>query len=79
MQSLLLAANLLFLAANLSPDQLRSRAFSGVGTALLIGHFLTLTQPMLQVVGWNLLFLALNGVQIGRMLWSRRGPGALPA
>ena len=81
MEALFVAANLTFLTTYLVNDLLRSRVLSGVGTLFLIAYFATLDEPMLSVVGWNLLFLALNGVQMGRMLLSRRAStaGGLPA
>lgn len=78
MEALFIAANLTFLATYLVNDLLRSRALSGLGTLFLIAYFATLDEPMLSVVGWNLLFLALNGVQTTRMMLSRRAED-LPA
>jgi hypothetical protein len=80
MEALFFAANLLFLSTYLVNDLLRSRALSGVGTLCLVAYFGLQTEPMLNVVGWNLVFLALTAFQIGRLLRARGGrAGNLPA
>jgi hypothetical protein len=80
MDALFFAANLLFLSTYLVNDLLRSRALSGLGTILLVAYFGLMPEPMLSVVGWNLVFLALTVLQIGRLLLARRGrAGSLPA
>jgi hypothetical protein len=79
MDALILAANLLYVACYFMTDVLRLRALSVVAASCLACYFSSLSEPMWQVVGWNLFFIALNLVQIGRALRSRRLQRDLPA
>jgi hypothetical protein len=80
MDPLFLAANLLFLSTYLVNDLLRCRALSGLGTLCLVAYFALQAEPMMNVVAWNLVFLALTAFQIGRLLLARGGrSGSLPA
>ena len=79
MDALILAANLLYVACYFMTDVLRLRALSVVAASCLACYFSSLPEPLWQVVGWNLFFIALNLVQIARALRSRRLQRALPA
>jgi hypothetical protein len=79
MNPLLLAANLIFLGTYFVNDMLRLRLMSVVATACLVAYFATQPDPMMDVVGWNALFLVMNVGQVGRMLWARRPQGGAPA
>lgn len=79
MDLLVFAANLLFVATYFVNDLLRLRLLSVVACVCLAIYFATLPQPMTTVLGWNLFFVALNLVQIARLLIARRTrPAALP-
>jgi hypothetical protein len=72
MDSLILAANLLYVACYFMNDVLRLRAPSVVAASFLACHFSSLPEPLWQVVGWKLFFIALNFVQMARELLARR-------
>lgn len=76
MDLLINAANLLFVLNTFTKDVLRLRLVSVVAISCLALGFWSQPEPMLNVVAWNLFFLALNIVQIVRLLRARRGPGA---
>ena len=73
MNILINAANLLFVLTYFTTDMLRLRLLSVVATACVLVYFYSQPEPMLTVVAWNLVFLALNIVQLAKMLRSR-GP-----
>ena len=72
MDALILTANLLYVACYFMNDVLRLRALSVVAASCLACYFSSLPEPLWQVVGWNLFFIALNLVQIARTVRSRR-------
>ncbi|MFO0548349.1 MAG: cyclic nucleotide-binding domain-containing protein [Polyangiaceae bacterium] len=78
MQVLVHAANLLFLGSYLVRDILKLRGLSLVAGFFLLAFYL-LQQPVLwEVIAWNVVFSAINVVQIRRLLLERR-PVALTA
>ena len=71
MDVLINAANGLFVLTYFTTDMLRLRLLSVVATACVLVYFYSQPEPMMTVVAWNLLFLALNIVQLAQMLRSR--------
>ncbi len=71
MDSLILAANLLYVACYFMNDVLRLRALSVVAASCLACYFYGQPEPLWQAIGWNLFFIALNVVQIARELLAR--------
>ena len=70
MESLIFAANVMYLIAYFMTDILRLRMLSVAAAACLAIYFYNQPVPMLTVVGWNIVFIALNLVQIIRIVWS---------
>ncbi len=73
MDVLINAANGLFVLTYFTTDMLRLRLLSVVATACVLVYFYSQPEPMMTVVAWNLVFLALNIAQLAQMLRSR-GP-----
>lgn len=76
MDLLVFVANLLFVATYFTSNLLRLRLLSVIASACLAVYFATLPQPMPTVLGWNLFFVALNLLQITRLLAARRAGSA---
>ena len=72
MDMLINAANLLYVVAYFTTDMLRLRFLTLTGAACLATYFATRPEPLWTVVAWNLFFLALNLVQLARLLHARR-------
>ena len=70
MESLIFAANVMYLIAYFMTDILRLRMLSVAAAACLAIYFYNQPVPMLTVVGWNIVFIALNLFQIIRVVWS---------
>ncbi len=70
MESLIFAANVMYLIAYFMTDILRLRMLSVAAAACLAVYFYNQPVPMLTVVGWNIVFVALNLLQIVRAVWS---------
>lgn len=68
MEPLLLTANLFYVLAYFVRSTLYLRALSLGGTSCLIVYFLTLPEPLMQVVYRNVLYAVINAVWIGRLL-----------
>jgi hypothetical protein len=51
---------------------LRLRMLTLVAATCLMSYFYLLPEPLLLVVGWNLVFIALNVVQLIRLVAERR-------
>ena len=68
MEPLLTAANLLYVLAYFVRSTLHLRVLSLGGTSCLIVYFLTLPEPLMQVIYWNVLYAVINVVWIGRLL-----------
>jgi hypothetical protein len=71
MDILINGANLLYVAAYFTTDLLRLRILTMIAAACLATYFALQPEPLLNVVAWNLFFLALNGVQLVRLLRRR--------
>jgi hypothetical protein len=72
MDILINAANVLYVIAYFTLDMLRLRILTVTAATCLAVYFYSQPVPMLNVVGWNLFFIALNVGQIVRILRTRR-------
>ncbi len=72
MESLVYAANGMYVAAYFTTDMLRMRILTVVAATCLAAYFYCQPEPMLTVVGWNTFFIALNLCQITRVMHSRK-------
>ncbi|WP_417307377.1 hypothetical protein [Devosia sp.] len=79
MDLLINAANILYVIAYFTTDMVILRVLTMIAASCLALYFGTRPEPMLNVVGWNLFFLGLNGVQLTRLLRSRRRDAASAA
>lgn len=70
MESLIFAANVMYLIAYFMTDILRLRMLTVAAAACLAIYFYNQPVPMLTVVGWNIVFIALNLFQVVRVVWS---------
>jgi hypothetical protein len=70
MESLIFAANVMYLIAYFMTDILRLRMLTVAAAACLAIYFYNQPVPMLTVVGWNIVFIALNLFQVVRVAWS---------
>jgi len=68
MDPILTAANILYVFAYFVRKTLWLRALSLGGTSCLIAYFLTLPEPLMQAVYWNVLYVVINAAWIGRLL-----------
>jgi hypothetical protein len=68
MDPLVTFANLLFVAAYFVRSMVWLRVLALSGACCLAVYFYTLPDPLMNVVYWNLFYVALNGVWIGRLL-----------
>jgi hypothetical protein len=73
MELLIYFANMLYLVAYAVRDILHLRMLTIVATCCLAVYFYNQPQPMMTVVYWNVFFLLLNAVQLGRLYWERMG------
>lgn len=78
MDNLIYVANGLYLASYLVRDILHLRLLTITAVICLALYFASRPQPLMEVVYWNVLFLALNVAQIVRLLWTRRGAPVVP-
>lgn len=81
MDSLIHVANGIYLASYTVRDILYLRILTLAATSCLAVYFASRPQPLIEVVCWNLLFLGMNAIQIGRLLWqrhARRRPAIAP-
>jgi hypothetical protein len=72
MDALIYVANGLYLLSYLVRDILHLRLLTITAIVCLALYFASRPEPLMEVVYWNLLFLALNVFQIGWILRSRR-------
>lgn len=72
MQLLIHAANLLFLASYLVRDILKLRVLSLVAGFFLLAFYCLDKEIVWAAIGWNVVFSAINGYQIRRLLLERR-------
>jgi hypothetical protein len=71
--SLVTLANMLFVAAYFVRNMLWLRAFALGGAGCLALYFYTLPTPLMQVVYWNLFYVTLNLLWIGRLILAPDG------
>ena len=76
MDLLINAANVLYVIAYFTTDMRRLRAMTLVAAACLAIYFASLPEPLWTAVGWNLFFLGLNIVQLGRLTLAARSVAA---
>jgi hypothetical protein len=72
MEILVNAANVLYVVAYFTNDLLRLRMLTVTAACCLAAYFYLQPEPLLNVVGWNLFFVALNLFQIARVIHARR-------
>jgi hypothetical protein len=72
MELLINAANILYVVAYFTTDLLRLRVMTLLAAACLVTYFASQPEPLWNVVAWNLFFLALNLVQLTRLMLMRR-------
>lgn len=72
MELLINAANILYVVAYFTTDLLRLRVMTLLAAACLATYFASQPEPLWNVVAWNLFFLALNLVQLTRLMLMRR-------
>lgn len=75
MDILINAANVLYVIAYFTMDMLRLRLLTVTAACCLAVYFYSQPVPMLNVVAWNVFFIALNLVQVGRLVLARRRLG----
>jgi hypothetical protein len=68
MDVLINAANILYVIAYFTQDMLRLRILTLIAAACLAIYFASQPVPLVNVVAWNLFFLALNFVQVARLV-----------
>ena len=73
MELLIYVANALYLVAYAVRDILHLRVLTIVATCCLAVYFYNQAQPMMTVVYWNVFFLILNVIQLGRIYRERLG------
>ena len=71
METLIYAANILYVLSCLVRDILHLRLLTIVAACCLVAYFCNQAEPVMTVVGWNLFFVTLNVVQLTRILWER--------
>ncbi|WP_332686939.1 hypothetical protein [Devosia sp.] len=71
MDILINAANILYVIAYFTMDMLRLRILTVTAAVCLAVYFYSQPVPMLNVVAWNLVFIALNLSQIARLVLGR--------
>jgi len=73
MELLIYVANTLYLVAYAVRDILHLRMLTIVAACCLAVYFYNQVQPMMTVVYWNVFFVALNAIQLGRIYRERMG------
>jgi hypothetical protein len=76
MDLLVNSANVLYVVAYFTNDMLRLRMLTVTAASILVVYFYNRPDPMLNVVCWNLFFMALNVFQIVRILQRRSAEGS---
>nr|WP_298412683.1 hypothetical protein [uncultured Halomonas sp.] len=72
MEALIYVANALNLLSYLMRDILHLRILMIKAMVCLMPYYLSRPEPLMEVVYWNLLFIVMNLVLIGRILRQRR-------
>ncbi len=75
METLVYAANILYLFSYTVRDILHLRLLTIVAACCLVMYFYSQPEPLMTVVYWNLFFVALNAAQLfviirGRATWN---------
>ena len=71
MDILLHTANVLYLLSFTMRDVLWLRVTAVAASVLLVSFFWTCDEPLLQVIVWNLAFMALNAYWVARLVCER--------
>jgi hypothetical protein len=71
MEILINMANIMYVVAYFTLDILRLRILTTAAAICLAVYFYSQPAPLINVVGWNVFFVLLNLIQIGRILKSR--------
>ncbi|WP_457153090.1 hypothetical protein [Mesorhizobium sp. P5_C1] len=71
MEILINMANIMYVVAYFTLDILRLRMLTTAAAICLAVYFYSQPAPLMNVVGWNVFFVLLNLIQIGRILTSR--------
>lgn len=71
MDMLINLANILYVVAYFTLDMLRLRLLTTMAAICLAVYFYNQSEPMLNVVAWNLFFVSLNMMQIVRIVRAR--------
>jgi hypothetical protein len=79
MEILINLANVLYVVAYFTNNIVRLRVLTLVAATCLAIYFGNQPVPMLNVVAWNLAFIALNLVQLARVIAAGRTRGDLAA
>jgi hypothetical protein len=79
MEILINLANVLYVVAYFTNNIVRLRVLTLVAATCLAIYFGNQAVPMLNVVAWNLAFIALNLVQLARVIAAGRTRGDLAA
>lgn len=74
MDFLITLANLLFVSAYFVRRVIYLRSLALCGACCLALYFYTRPQPLMQVVYWNLLYIAINATWLTRLLLRRPAP-----
>lgn len=75
MDMLINTANILYVVAYFTMDMLRLRILTMTAAICLAVYFYSQPVPLLNVVAWNLFFVALNLFHLARLVMARRRVG----
>ncbi len=64
METLVYAANILYLLSYMVRDILLLRTFTIIAACCLVTYFYNQAEPLMTVVYWNLFFVAMNAIQL---------------
>lgn len=79
MDPLVTLANLLFVSAYFVRRVIYLRALALCGACCMALYFYTLPQPLMHVVYWNLLYVAINATWLTRLLLRQSNRRSVPA
>lgn len=71
MEALINLANVIFILSYFVKDLVRFRLLTITALACLVTYFLLLPEPPMTIVYWNIFFMLLNALQLGRILAER--------
>ena len=72
MDALINIANVIYILSYYVQDGVRFRLLTITAAACLVTYFLLLPEPPMTIVYWNIFFILLNALQLGRILAQRR-------